>query len=417
MNTQSPNLNDDPGATDNPSVAFAQTHPDRLSVIAALVGLSPPPVDRCRVLEIGCGAGGNLAPMAEQLPGATFLGMDASGQEIARGTAIIRELGLTNIELQRRDLMDLAPGSGDFDYIIAHGFYSWAPAEMKARILAICQTHLSPSGLAFISYSVMPGAVSILVAREMMRYRDRGASDDHKRQELGKDVLDFVVQHTPAGGGYRELLQESQTRIAEARLHRVLHDDMKSRTEPFYFRQFVAEASRFNLAYVGDSDLPDISLQLAAPLRQRLASLSSDPIDCEQYLDFLVNRKFRCSVLCRREAFPAATKGPAKLREGIWVLGTPSESPAGIDSQGRELWDFGNGDSKVRLADAPPVETLRAVRRAWPGAVPFEQLVEIAMAHSPGGQKKEMIADAIWKVIVFCAGMQVIELSTRARSQ
>ena len=50
--------------------AYAQTHPSRLSVVATLFGLDPPPVETCRVLELGCASGGNLIPMAEGLPGA-----------------------------------------------------------------------------------------------------------------------------------------------------------------------------------------------------------------------------------------------------------------------------------------------------------------------------------------------------------
>ena len=41
-----------------------QTHPDRLATIALLYGMAPRPVDRCRVLELGCGDGSNLIPMA-----------------------------------------------------------------------------------------------------------------------------------------------------------------------------------------------------------------------------------------------------------------------------------------------------------------------------------------------------------------
>ena len=59
-----------------PSHACAETHPDRLATLATLFGLSPAPVERCRVLELGCGDGGNLLAMAFALPGSTFVGVD-----------------------------------------------------------------------------------------------------------------------------------------------------------------------------------------------------------------------------------------------------------------------------------------------------------------------------------------------------
>src|SRR5579875_2980319 len=98
--------------------------------MAALHGLSPAPIESCRVLEIGCSEGGNLIPMAYAIPGAEFTGFDLAGQPIARGQERIRALGLGNIRLFQADLVtaDTGPdrgGLGDFDYIVAHGLYSW----------------------------------------------------------------------------------------------------------------------------------------------------------------------------------------------------------------------------------------------------------------------------------------------------
>src|SRR4051794_35496317 len=78
---------------------FAQTNPDRLATVATLFGLRPPAVRRSRVLEIGCASGGNLIPMAEQLPEAQFLGIDLSARQVTEGQQVARQLGLANVEL------------------------------------------------------------------------------------------------------------------------------------------------------------------------------------------------------------------------------------------------------------------------------------------------------------------------------
>ena len=67
-----------------PGQPFAQTHPDRLATLAALFGLEAAPPAGCRLLEIGCGDGGNLLPMALGLPEASFVGFDSSPAAIAR---------------------------------------------------------------------------------------------------------------------------------------------------------------------------------------------------------------------------------------------------------------------------------------------------------------------------------------------
>src|SRR6185295_19686379 len=78
---------------------FAQTHPDRLATVGRLFGMQPAAIDRCRVLELGCGDGGNLIPMAYTLPGSEFVGLDASRRGLDNGTAFAGKLGLRNIEL------------------------------------------------------------------------------------------------------------------------------------------------------------------------------------------------------------------------------------------------------------------------------------------------------------------------------
>ena len=61
-------------------------------------------LDRCRVLELGCGLGTNLIAIAQSLPGSRCLGIDLSPRQIAAGQAMIQTLGLSNIELQCLDV-------------------------------------------------------------------------------------------------------------------------------------------------------------------------------------------------------------------------------------------------------------------------------------------------------------------------
>jgi hypothetical protein len=86
---------------------FATSHPDRLATMAILHGLEPPPVESCRVLELGCGDGGNLVPMAYGLPGARFTGVDLSPSAVRRGQVMVEALQLRNVSLAALDLRQL----------------------------------------------------------------------------------------------------------------------------------------------------------------------------------------------------------------------------------------------------------------------------------------------------------------------
>src|SRR2546426_12611051 len=119
--------------------------------------MNPAPVESCRVLEMGCGAGGNLIPMAFDLPESDSVGIDLAGSAIAQGRELIAALGLKNISPQRLDVMAFPSELGQIDYIIAHGLYSWVPEMIRDRILAICRAHLAAQGVAYISYNTYPG--------------------------------------------------------------------------------------------------------------------------------------------------------------------------------------------------------------------------------------------------------------------
>ena len=126
---------------------YPQTHPSRLFTIATLFGLSPPPVENARVLELGCAAGGNIIPMAEAFPNATFVGIDLSARQVADGQKTIADAGLTNVTLRHANILDLEPDSGPLDYILCHGVFSWVPDTVRDKIFSLAAGHLAPPAL------------------------------------------------------------------------------------------------------------------------------------------------------------------------------------------------------------------------------------------------------------------------------
>lgn len=72
---------DDVAYTSHPDTS---SHPDRLAAIATLLGLDVAPFATCRVLELACGDGANVVPIASTLPNATFVGFDFAERPIAR---------------------------------------------------------------------------------------------------------------------------------------------------------------------------------------------------------------------------------------------------------------------------------------------------------------------------------------------
>src|ERR1041385_112988 len=132
--------------------------------------MNPAPVAACRVLEIGCGDGGNLIPMAYFLPECRLVGIDLAGAAIADGNRVVKDLKLRNIELREDDLRDLPQDAGEFDYIIAHGLHSWIPVDVRDRLMELGRSLLAPQGIVFLSYNTWPGSHTRQILREMMLY-------------------------------------------------------------------------------------------------------------------------------------------------------------------------------------------------------------------------------------------------------
>ena len=92
------------------SLCIPETNPGRLAVLAHLFGLDFPKPTECRLLELGCASGGNLIPMAADLPRSRFVGIDLAPAQIDAGNAVIAALGLDNVELR-----DAAAALADID--------------------------------------------------------------------------------------------------------------------------------------------------------------------------------------------------------------------------------------------------------------------------------------------------------------
>ena len=175
------------------SLPDAARHPARLATIGTLFGLDVAPLANCRILELACGDGLNIVPIAATLPNATLVGFDFAARPVARAQAMARDLGLSNIELLQLDLRELPADLGNFDYIIAHGLYSWIPANVRAHVLPLIKRHLAPNGVAFVSYNTLPGCHMRRTVWEMLKYHTRDPPGMPAKVAAARSLLKMVA--------------------------------------------------------------------------------------------------------------------------------------------------------------------------------------------------------------------------------
>jgi ubiquinone/menaquinone biosynthesis C-methylase UbiE len=70
-----------------------------------------------RVLEAGCGVGGQTVVLAERNPGAEFTCIDVSSESLDKARSLLRRRGLSNVRFERADIMALPFDDESFDHI------------------------------------------------------------------------------------------------------------------------------------------------------------------------------------------------------------------------------------------------------------------------------------------------------------
>ena len=364
------------------SVPLRQTHPDHLAAVASLFGFDAPDVARARVLEIGCGSGGNLIPMAASYPESTFVGIDLSAVQIAQGAAEIEALGLTNIRLQAIDVRAFDEAQGAFDYIIAHGIYSWVPAAVQDRILALCASLLATSGIAFISYNTLPGWRMLSTVREAMLYHTRDVEDPQARIAKARATLDFLADAVPdRDSAYGRLLRLAAEHIRQKPDYYVLHEYLEEANEAVYFEQFVERIGGRGLRYLGDSDVRTmLPIGLAPKVEATLNRIAPGLMRREQFLDFLRSRSFRQSLLIH--AGPALDRKLSASRVTTLRIAAPvqrGDAPVDLASDRPETFRFADGRS-VEASSGIVKSALAILAAHWPLAIPFDRLHQQAVA-------------------------------------
>ena len=176
------------------SMPFPYTTPATLEAYAALVGVSAPNPKTARVLELGATYGGNIISQALFNPDATFVGIELSQEQVEKGNEVIANAGLTNVSLVQSDIASIGSEIGTFDYIIAHGVYSWVDDGVKDALLRLIDEHLAEDGIAYISYNTYPGWHTMEEVRQLMMFSNRDkAQFNHKEKVLHGKTIGSIV--------------------------------------------------------------------------------------------------------------------------------------------------------------------------------------------------------------------------------
>lgn len=296
------------------SMPFPYTTPATLEAYAALVGISAPNPKTARVLELGATYGGNIISQALFNPDATFVGVELSKEQVEKGNEVIAKAGLTNVSLVQSDIASIGSEIGTFDYIIAHGVYSWVDDDVKDELLRLIDEHLAEDGIAYVSYNTYPGWHTMEEVRQLMMFSNRDKTQfNHKEKVLHGKTIGSIVgsqilkydnlkeRNSKFLGALRSVMQKDEYYVG--------HDHLEPNNDPVYFYQFNDHLGAHNLAYLCDADLTlSMVRSFDADIADTLDKLApNDHVAQEQYLDFMLDTTFRKSIICKAKHAESVT--------------------------------------------------------------------------------------------------------------
>jgi SAM-dependent methyltransferase len=364
------------------------THPAHLAAMATVFGLDVPGVQRCRVLEVGCSDGANLLPMAATLPDAHFVGCDVARGAIDAARSAAEGAGLRNVTLCCEDLAALDAALGTFDFIVAHGVYSWVPAPVRDALFALARERLAPGGVLYVSYNVLPGYRMRQAACEMVRRQVDAIVDPRERLAATRSFARLLADGARSQYASEDGLRAELRAIAQSSDSDLFHDDFAIVNEPVWFRDFSAHASRCGLAWLAEADLHAMLAGGLAPgALQWLATL--DVLAREEHVDLLRQRRFRQSLLRRAQDVPSAAPFAPGRMATLDAYAQPSllqaAAAGNLDTLAGQL---------APQASAAAAGLLEDLVACAPAALPVAEAYARLTSAGPGMQAQSVLRDA-----------------------
>ena len=232
------------------------TAPERLSLAARLHGGPGPPLDGYRVLELGCGDGANLLPMAFYRQSGTFVGVDGAGSQIEIASDRKARLELGNVEFIHAGFEDVAGQvSGPFDYVIAHGVFSWIPEHVRDILFQMVADNVRPGGLFYLNYNCRPGWNIRGLVRKFLLAQTKEIVGLRARSDRAVILSNWFAQALQRHEHpYSQLLSQEFAFVAQNHPSFVGHEYLAAHNHPYWRQEFLSLAGRFGLDYASDAD-------------------------------------------------------------------------------------------------------------------------------------------------------------------
>jgi methyltransferase-like protein len=322
--------------------------------------------------------------MALGLPKSEFVGIDYAARQIAQGRAMVDALQLRNTSLVQGNILDLDASLGQFDYIIAHGVFSWVSRPVQEKLLEVCSQSLAPNGVAYVSYNTFPGWYYTGMMREMMMYHTRTINEPQERVARARGLLDFMAEAVPAEESVYGYLVNQYSRFLRGEVDGsrptddslLLHDELEEVNGAIYFFQLAERAAHYGLQYLGEAEFRTmLTSSFPDHISRALGEMANDVVELEQYMDFIRNRTLRQTLLCHKDV-PISRQITLKSIPSLYIASRARPVQPEQELHTIAVAEFQISDGATLSTDHPVTkEAMLYLAEAWPRPVPFGELL------------------------------------------
>jgi SAM-dependent methyltransferase len=332
--------------------------PAWLAYVAAINGYAAPPVDRpFAYCELGCGKGVTSLVLAAMHPAGEFHACDLNPAHIEYAERLRRAAGADNLRVHSRSVAEmLAAELPHFDFIAAHGLYSWVPEGVRAQIREFVRMRLKPGGLFLVSYNALPGWAHLQPVRKVMRtYADRVPGDSLAR--AARAAFAYVRWLAETGAGYFRTNPSAAAHVAEIARHDlryVAHEYLTPHGDPFWFADVERAMRCAHLAFAGSMSPEDNYPELMVPEEFRGAVAGgTSRTALETHRDFVANTAFRQDLYAKQNRQTAPAELPLERLDGLaFALARLPEHLSLSGSAGAVQFDLADRATAVRAIHA-----------------------------------------------------------------
>jgi SAM-dependent methyltransferase len=338
------------------------TAPERLALASLLHGGPRLPLERYRVLELGCANGANLLPMSWYRQHAEFTGLDSSARQIALANDSRDKLGLKNLHFVHGDFRSAVDQlEGPYDIIMAHGVFSWVADDARDAMLEMCTSLLTPDGLLYLNYNAHPGWTVRGMVRDFLLQQTVSASSLKERAELCREISARVIsplkEHEHA---FTKLMANEFTLVINQSPEYIAHEYLSPANRAYWRKEFFDVLQRFGFSFIADADFNSMSNRITESYADLMKQSDLDDSAAGDSADLMCYRQMQSPVLTHSPL----TSSPCTLEEfsNLFI----ASKLVSVDDKGEHPTFRGPSGEDIEITHHRFSEILKDLQPIWP---------------------------------------------------